>query len=155
MNNKLKLALLTSMVSTILVLPSPHAISAPAATQLVEMTQPDGSRVWLRKWGDEFAHGWETAQGVPVVKDDAGGYWYVAELDDAGRQTQSAQRLDLRQVLQPSAQHKLGGRNLKRDAQWHAQKGVNKLIRQTYLPGHQLMVLVPKIVVLARRPSCR
>ncbi|QLE84957.1 M6 family metalloprotease domain-containing protein [Shewanella sp. Scap07] len=122
MNNKLKLALLTSMVSTILALPSPHAISAPAATQLVEVTQPDGSRVWLRKWGDEFAHGWETAQGVPVVKDDASGYWYVAELDDAGRQTQSAQRLDLRQVLQPSAQHKLGGRNLKRDAQWHAQK---------------------------------
>ena len=42
-------------------------------------TQPDGTKVILKKWGDEWLSGYETLNGFTVVK-DSNGYWVYATL---------------------------------------------------------------------------
>ena len=54
MNNKLKLAIISSVIVAAINAIHPVAYAEPASKKLVEFKQSDGSSVWLRKWGDEF-----------------------------------------------------------------------------------------------------
>jgi M6 family metalloprotease-like protein/uncharacterized repeat protein (TIGR01451 family) len=65
--------------------------AAPGVQQVVH--QPDGTPVRLTLWGDEFANGWETADGYTVVKDSVDGYWKFAERDGQGRLRPSNDRV--------------------------------------------------------------
>ena len=84
MNNKLKLAIISSVVVAAINAIHPVAYAEPASKKLVEFKQSDGSSVWLRKWGDEFAHGWETQEGVVVQQDELSGDWFVTQFDAKG-----------------------------------------------------------------------
>jgi len=58
--------------------------SVPADPTPREYYQPDGSRVILKKWGDERINGYETLQGFTVVKNSKG-YWVYAKRDLSGK----------------------------------------------------------------------
>ena len=62
---------------------------AKALSRAVTVTQPDGSRVTVRQYGDEHLHYYMTTDGVLVYHD--GPYYYVAATDDAGRLTKTSQ----------------------------------------------------------------
>ncbi|MFN2389361.1 MAG: M6 family metalloprotease domain-containing protein [Actinomycetota bacterium] len=58
--------------------------AAPAAPNVIKsFTQPDGSKLQLRLWGDEFINGWETRRGMTVVKARSG-EWQFAVRDRRG-----------------------------------------------------------------------
>src|SRR3954471_8443064 len=54
------------------------AQAAPAAPFDIPMTQPDGSVVTVRQWGDEWQSGYETKDGHTILKDSASGFWVYA-----------------------------------------------------------------------------
>jgi M6 family metalloprotease-like protein len=56
------------------------AYGMPAAPTIHELVQPDGTRIKARLWGDEWMHGWETAEGYTIVK-NAKGFWTFATKD--------------------------------------------------------------------------
>ncbi len=58
------------------------AWGAPLANQKVVVTQPDGTRLELRGWGDEFYRVIETVDGYTVI--DVAGWWQYARLNEAG-----------------------------------------------------------------------
>ncbi len=90
MNNKLKLAIISSVVVAAINTILPVAYAEPASKQWIEFKQSDGNSIWLRKWGDEFAHGWETKEGAVVQQDARSGDWYLTEFDDKGYRKKSA-----------------------------------------------------------------
>lgn len=89
MNKKLKLALLSSAIFAPLFANHAPLHAEPASKKLIEFKQSDGNSIWLRKWGDEFAHGWETKKGVAVQQDEESGDWYTTKLDSKGYQVKS------------------------------------------------------------------
>ncbi|WP_283105662.1 M6 family metalloprotease domain-containing protein [Shewanella kaireitica] len=89
MNKKLKLALLSSAIFAPLFANHAPLHAEPASKKLIEFKQSDGSTVWLRKWGDEFAHGWETKEGVVVQQDELSGDWFVTQFDARGYRKKS------------------------------------------------------------------
>ncbi|MDS4058620.1 MAG: M6 family metalloprotease domain-containing protein, partial [Candidatus Contendobacter sp.] len=72
------------------VLSAPPALAVPAAPVPHALTQPDGRSFDARQWGDEWHHGWETADGYTILRDEASRYWVYAVRDDAGRLMQSS-----------------------------------------------------------------
>jgi hypothetical protein len=57
----------------------------PAARVIHELTQPDGTVIHARQWGDEWLHGWETENGYTIVRDKISGSWVYADKDAQGR----------------------------------------------------------------------
>ena len=95
-NNKLrinKLALVSSMVMTVLYGTTFNVSAEPADNKLIVVTQADGSQINIRRWGDEFSHGWETEDGFSVIKNDKTGLWYFAETNNDGDLILSKTRL--------------------------------------------------------------
>ena len=45
---------------------APLALANPAMQFNKTLTQPDGTQLDVRLWGDEFANGWETADGYTI-----------------------------------------------------------------------------------------
>ncbi len=63
----------------VLVVPWPknsHAV--PAFPGVRELSQPDGTTFCAVLWGDERMHGWETADGYTIVREEKSGYWNYA-----------------------------------------------------------------------------
>lgn len=61
------------------------ALGVPAVPRDHILEQPDGSRFTARQWGDEWNHGWETADGYTILRDPATSAWvYAAPADDGG-----------------------------------------------------------------------
>lgn len=58
--------------------------AGPPAPIDIVVTQPDGSAVTLRQWGDEWQHGMETPDGFTVLQDEASGAWVYAALQEDG-----------------------------------------------------------------------
>ena len=52
--------------------------------QVFTFTQPDGSTIQLRGWGDQHYAVFETLDGYTVTKNPATGYWEVAQLSPDG-----------------------------------------------------------------------
>lgn len=62
----------------------------PALTATQEIEQPDGYRFEARQWGDERAHGWETADGYTIEKNPETNYWHYTPKQTGGVQLQAA-----------------------------------------------------------------
>lgn len=58
------------------------AWAVPAYRGPISATQPDGSEISIRKFGDEFAHMILSDDGYPLIYDAAAGYRYAHILDD-------------------------------------------------------------------------
>jgi M6 family metalloprotease-like protein len=58
--------------------------------QLFRFTQPDGSTIELRGWGDQNYAVFETLDGYTVIQNPATGYWEVAQLSPDGQALQPA-----------------------------------------------------------------
>jgi len=67
------LAVLISAIST------ETAAAAPAAPNIETLIQPDGTSLFARKWGDEWANGYETLQGYAILQSSSG-WWVYARL---------------------------------------------------------------------------
>jgi M6 family metalloprotease-like protein len=67
------IALLASLSIGVLV-----AQAAPAAPHTYTVVQPDGTRIQVRNWGDEWRHWVETTDGYTVVFNDAAKRWEYA-----------------------------------------------------------------------------
>ncbi len=81
-----------ALVTIFFWLPNTSASAAPAAPVDVILTQPDGTTVPVRPFGDEWANGYETHDGYVVVPDRASGYWHYAEHDANQRFVPSGKR---------------------------------------------------------------
>ncbi len=57
---------------------APVVQAAPAAPLDVPLTQPDGTSFLARQWGDEWQHGWETADGYTILQAADGSWVYAA-----------------------------------------------------------------------------
>jgi immune inhibitor A len=64
--------------------------AVPAAQDLHTLRQPDGRSFEARRWGDEWLHGWETADGFTIVIDGASRTWVYAERKPDGALVASA-----------------------------------------------------------------
>lgn len=99
---------LAILLITPILLTAPQALANPAMRYDKTITQPDGTPLELHLWGDEFANGWETADGYTVRFDERTGYWVYAVLDENGGLTESTARAGIdapveRPHLRPSA----------------------------------------------------
>jgi len=59
-------------------------ICVPASTAQHTLQQSDGSSFQAKQWGDEFYHGWETADGYSIIFDKASKNWTYAIYDVDG-----------------------------------------------------------------------
>ena len=57
--------------------------AAPPAPTGIPLTQPDGTTITARQWGDEWQHGLETLDGYTIIP-DANGTWVYALVDAGG-----------------------------------------------------------------------
>ncbi|MEW6107386.1 MAG: immune inhibitor A domain-containing protein, partial [Bacillota bacterium] len=76
---RLLVVMLATMTLTICFAAS-VALAVPAAPMARTLTNPDGTTIQARQWGDEWYHGWETLEGYTIVKDELG-FWCYAEPD--------------------------------------------------------------------------
>ena len=58
--------------------------------QVFTFTQPDGTTIQLRGWGDQYYAVFETLEGYTVTKNPATGYWEVARLAPDGNALEPA-----------------------------------------------------------------
>ena len=58
--------------------------------QIFTFTQPDGTPIQLRGWGDQYYAVFETLDGYTVTKNPATGYWEVARLAPDGNALEPA-----------------------------------------------------------------
>lgn len=65
-------------------------MTIPFNAQIFTFTQPDGSRIKLRGWGDEHYAVFETIDGFTVTQNPATGYWEVARLAPGGHALEPA-----------------------------------------------------------------
>lgn len=81
------------LAACLLAWPAP-AQAAPARPHDVPITQPDGYTFTARPWGDEYAHGMQTADGDTILFDEASRAWvYAVEQDGALAPARSGGRL--------------------------------------------------------------
>ena len=57
--------------------------AAPAAPNIETLEQPDGSSFFARKWGDEWANGYETLDGYAILQSSSR-WWVFARLSNEG-----------------------------------------------------------------------
>src|SRR4030095_9985874 len=65
-------------------------MSARFVGQVFTFTQPDGTPIQLRGWGDQYYAVFETMDGYTVTKNPATGYWEVARLTADGNSLEPA-----------------------------------------------------------------
>jgi M6 family metalloprotease-like protein len=70
-----------------------NTLAESADKRTITVKQADGSALNIKRWGDEFSHGWETEDGFSVVKNNKTGLWYFAETDTDGELTSSNTRV--------------------------------------------------------------
>ena len=71
-------------LALLIVLVASASFAVPAAPDLRTFLQPDGTKFVARLWGDEWHHGWETADGYSILPDETTGYWYFARVGPTG-----------------------------------------------------------------------
>ncbi len=70
-----------------------NTFAEQADSKIIAVTQADGSELNIRRWGDEFSHGWETEDGFSVIKNEKTGLWYFAQADNNGELISSKTRV--------------------------------------------------------------
>jgi hypothetical protein len=69
-----------AVVLPLAVLGVPEAAHGVPANSVIEpLTQPDGTVIWARQFGDEWANGHQTQDGYTILLDEASGFWVYAE----------------------------------------------------------------------------
>jgi M6 family metalloprotease-like protein len=58
--------------------------AGPAAPNIETLEQPDGASFFARKWGDEWANGYETLEGYAILQAPSG-WWVFARLSTEGQ----------------------------------------------------------------------
>lgn len=81
------------MICACVTLCATQLYAAPAAPDLLEATQPDGSTFKLRKRGDEFQNWTETEAGYTVLKNRKTKEWEYAIKQADGRLTRSGEKV--------------------------------------------------------------
>src|SRR6185503_1586557 len=78
-------SLLLSVTAVAIAFTAGAVFATEAAPNVIkQVTQPDGTVIKVRLWGDEFAHGWETLDGYTVVLDKHDKTWKYARRDAKG-----------------------------------------------------------------------
>ena len=72
------------LLSAVLCLAAAWAQAVPAWPEPYTVTQPDGSKLTLQLYGDEWQHITITTDGYTVVR-DADGYYTYAQVDAGGQ----------------------------------------------------------------------
>src|SRR5262245_32350852 len=62
----------------------------PFNGEIFTFTQPDGSTIQVRGWGDQHYAVFETLDGYTVTQDPVTGYWQVARLSSDGNALEPA-----------------------------------------------------------------
>lgn len=65
-------------------------MTIPFNAEIFTFTQPDGSNIQLRGWGDEYYAVFETLEGYTVTQNPETGYWAVARLASDGHALEPA-----------------------------------------------------------------
>lgn len=78
------------LVSLVLIYASDVSFAVIANPQLIEISQPDGSKIKIRLKGDEFYNWNEDSSGYTVMKDNNTKYWVYAEQNADGSLKPSA-----------------------------------------------------------------
>ena len=60
------------------------AYASPVCPESTYTFSCKGKMIILKKWGDEFLHGYETLQGYTVLYNDARNQWFFADRNDRG-----------------------------------------------------------------------
>ncbi|MCR4663030.1 MAG: M6 family metalloprotease domain-containing protein [Endomicrobiaceae bacterium] len=58
--------------------------SVPANPEPIDLVQPDGTKITVKLYGDEFYNWFEDLNGYTVIKDTDTGFWKYAEEDSSG-----------------------------------------------------------------------
>jgi M6 family metalloprotease-like protein len=61
------------------------ALAGPAAPVVMPFELPDGTKLYLRLWGNELANGWETLDGFTVLQNLETGFWEYAIRSEDGK----------------------------------------------------------------------
>jgi M6 family metalloprotease-like protein len=69
-----------------------HVYGVPACPRVQQLTQPDGSVINARMWGDEYLNGWETTEGYTIAKNSKG-YWTFANVSSDLTQVQTTSKI--------------------------------------------------------------
>jgi len=82
--NKSVFGVICILSVTILLLTSTQLMShaAPVAPFNKVISQPDGTKIRIIRFGDEWQNWYETEDGYTVIKDKDSGWWYYAEPDE-------------------------------------------------------------------------
>ena len=83
---RLKSAAIICVASCLALLACQALRAAPFRNLAVRFTQPDGTQIELRGWGDEFYATFETISGYTVVFDATQKAYYYARLSVDGSQ---------------------------------------------------------------------
>jgi M6 family metalloprotease-like protein len=124
-----------------------------ASPDPVWLEQPDGTRFEARQWGDEWLHGWETAEGYSIVPDEQTGWWSFAARAASGELVATplavgieAPPADLPRFLRPT------GRPVERAAQLRASaQGIGPVREMTVTGTRNLPVILVNFA--GRTPS--
>lgn len=106
---------------------TPQLYAAPAAPDLLEATQPDGTKFKLRKRGDEFQNWTETEAGFTVLKNKKTKEWEYAIKQPDGKLTRSGKKV--MPHLQPPAYLP---RHLKPPRNTEAEKAQSETLQEIY-----------------------
>jgi len=96
-NHKYKLNI--SLIAIGIISASTMAYAEQASSKLTSVLLDDGSKINIRKWGDEFSHGWETEAGYSVIQDKKSGVWYYAAHDRDGSLIKSTRKVNAQDVM--------------------------------------------------------
>ncbi|QBG37335.1 hypothetical protein [Litorilituus sediminis] len=131
-----KLTIASSIIMTTLSSMPFTAKAEPADTRLISVTQADGSKINICRWGDEFSHGWETEEGYSVIKDEKTGLWFFAEQDGNGDLVSSSQRVKKGEKRAKSKALRRSGKAKQRNQQRRKQAHNKNVFSREHIDGN-------------------
>jgi len=82
---KVKMNAYFLLILAVIVFCSKNLFAVPANPYPAEITQPDGTKIFITAKGDEFYNWNETADGYTVIKDTHTKFWTYAQKENSGR----------------------------------------------------------------------
>lgn len=90
--------------------------SVPANPEPIELTQPDGTKIKVKLYGDEFYNWFEDFDGYTVIQDTQTGFWKYAEKNSSGDLVPSGEVVGETKSLKPNVQKSLKDENFLKEA---------------------------------------
>ena len=95
---KVKMNAYFLLILAVIVFCSKNLFAVPANPYPAEITQPDGTKIFITAKGDEFYNWNETADGYTVIKDTHTKFWTYAQKENSGRLVSSGYPAGKRQI---------------------------------------------------------